>query len=237
MLSSSISILEKRKSITDFVAVPPINDQMSLLESKFAFISGLLNNDQKEAEETRSFLAESDYVLKNAKKISQTKNLLFDIKDKIRRNRHKGYIPESTNRNKFIVQNFIPDLNNDWKVLVFFDKCFILKRTIKPGDFRASGSGYQYKFDVKAEFPQGIFDFCIDYKNKLNVPNISLDVAFDGKEFFIIEFQALYFGTTTQEKSKYFFQKEKNTWIPKTNNFSIEEIFVYGIKEYYSKKA
>ena len=184
------------------------------------------------------FLAKTkEEVIKNAKKISQTKNLLFDIKDKIRRNRHKGYIPESTNRNKFIVQNFIPDLNNDWKVLVFFDKCFILKRTIKPGDFRASGSGYQYKFDVKAEFPQGIFDFCIDYKNKLNVPNISLDVAFDGKEFFIIEFQALYFGTTTQEKSKYFFQKEKNTWIPKTNNFSIEEIFVYGIKEYYSKKA
>jgi len=61
--------LEKRKSITDFVAVPPINDQMSLLESKFSFISGLLNNDQKEGEETRSFLAESDYILKNAKKI------------------------------------------------------------------------------------------------------------------------------------------------------------------------
>jgi len=49
-------------------------------------------------------------------------------------------------RSKFIVQEFIPDLSNDWKVLVFWDKYYVLRRKNRPNDFRASGSGL-FSFD------------------------------------------------------------------------------------------
>lgn len=182
------------------------------------------------------FLAEDEKkLIKYAKRISNSKSLLNDIKDYFRAKKHKGYTKESVFRKKFIVQNYVPNLLNDWKVLVYGDRCYILKRTIKPGDFRASGSKYQYKFDINAEFPDGIFDFCIDYKNKLNLPHVSLDVGFTGTDFFVIEFQALYFGTSTLEKSKFFFRKSEKGWISEKNNNSVEEAYAYSVNLFLNK--
>ncbi|MDZ4121900.1 MAG: hypothetical protein U1C33_05730, partial [Candidatus Cloacimonadaceae bacterium] len=74
-----------------------------------------------------------------AKKVSRSMSLYHEMWDWGRRFCHNGYRRESTHRNKFIVQNYIPGLINDWKVLVFFDKYYVLRRENRPRDFRASG--------------------------------------------------------------------------------------------------
>jgi hypothetical protein len=38
----------------------------------------------------------------------------------------------------------------------------------------------------------------------LNVPYVSLDIAFNGKSFFLIEFQCLYFGSYTLTYSDFY---------------------------------
>ena len=61
-------------------------------------------------------------LLKTVKKVSASPWTLDDFKDIVRPYIHKGYIKNSRNRKKFIIQNFIPNLKNDWKVLVFGDE-------------------------------------------------------------------------------------------------------------------
>ena len=55
--------------------------------------------------------------------------------------RHKNYVRESWNRGKIVVQEFIPGLKNDYKVLIFGSKYYVLYRRVREGDFRASGQG------------------------------------------------------------------------------------------------
>ena len=136
--------------------------------------------------------------------------MIFEFKDRLRVLKHKGYSKESLHRHKFVVQNFVPNLDNDWKVLVFGEKYYILYRKNRENDFRASGSG---NFIFKEEVPSGIFEFAQKIFNDFNVPNLSLDIGFDGKEFCLIEFQAIQFGSTTLQKSPFYFKKENSNWV------------------------
>ena len=65
---------------------------------------------------------------------------------------------------------------------------------VRDNDFRASGS---HKFIFKEDIPDGILDFAKLIFDILNVPNLSIDVAFDGNKFHLLEFQAIYYGITT----------------------------------------
>ncbi len=56
------------------------------------------------------------------------------VKDCLRPFIHKGYITEDIYRKKFILQEFIPDLKNDWKVYVFGDKIYIFNRPIQKAE-------------------------------------------------------------------------------------------------------
>lgn len=70
----------------------------------------------------------------------------------------------------------------------------------------------------------------------LKVPNLSLDFGFDGHEGFIFEFQALYFGTSTQFKSKDYYKKNDDQWVVNKNEFDQEQIFVSSIAEFIQNK-
>ena len=140
-------------------------------------------------------------LISNLKKISKSSNARLDFKDKLREIKHPGYKKDSTHRNKFILQTFIPNLNGDYKVLIFADKYYVLKRGVKPGDFRASGSGIK---TFEEQIPDGLLHFAKDLFHQFNLPNISLDIAFDGKDFYLIEFQAIHFGTFTLVRSDHY---------------------------------
>lgn len=55
------------------------------------------------------------------------------------------------------------------------------------------------------------------FKKLVNIPNISLDFAYDGKKGYIIEFQGVYFGQSTHDYSQDYYLKENDKWVTKPN--------------------
>jgi len=66
----------------------------------------------------------------------------------------------------------------------------------------------------------------------MGVPFLSMDVGCVDGEFFLIEFQALYFGTYTMEKAEKYFKKIQGEWCVTENNYSLEEIYTESVVSY-----
>ena len=98
------------------------------------------------------------------------------IKEHIKRWRRRkmGYVPYSMHRQKFLVQEFIPGLQGDFKVLVYWDRYYVVSRNNRPGDFRASGSGL---LTWPEDPPGGLLEYAQRVFNHFRVPMISLDIA------------------------------------------------------------
>ncbi|MBW6480702.1 MAG: hypothetical protein K0B37_14835 [Bacteroidales bacterium] len=178
------------------------------------------------------YLAKDEKELFNyAKKLSHTPHFKTDIRDRIRSKKHKNYTPESLYRNKFIVQQFIPNLVNDWKVYAFGDKYYVFYRPIfKYRKFKASGGGYEnYFYGSEAMIPDGLLDYAKHAFELFPVPHASLDVAFDGKNFYLLEFQFIYFGTAGILYSKEYFVNEQGNWLAKQNGYTQESIYTESI--------
>ncbi len=173
-------------------------------------------------------------LIKKAKKISRTKNFFFEFWDWGREKKHKGYIRESKYRSKFIIQEFIPGLRNDWKIYIFGDKLFIFYRPILKGrGIKASGGGYEnYFYGQNSNAPNGIFNFSYKIFKLLNVPHASMDIAFDGKKFYLIEFQVLYFGTAGIPYSDGYYLRQESGWVFKKEKLEIEKVYVESIVNY-----
>jgi len=186
------------------------------------------------------FLAHNETeLLQKAKKISRTKNTMQEAWDVGRSIKHAGYKKESLYRKKFILQKFVPDLKNDWKIYIFGSKYYIFFRPIlKHRKFKASGGGYHnYGYGENAKFPEGIFDYAKRIFEKLNVPNVSLDIAYDGKDFYMFEFQSVYFGTAGIVKSNaYFTCDDGKSWHPRFEKHTIEKVYASSVKDYICKK-
>ena len=178
-------------------------------------------------------------LVSKIKKIEKNRNYKEDLKDYGRAIRHKGYIKESICRTKFIVQDFIPNLQNDWKIYIFGEKLYIFKRPILKGrGIKASGGGYDnYFYGQEAEAPKGVFDYSQNIFEKLNVPHVSIDIAYDGSKFYLLEFQALYFGTAGIPYSKGFFQKKTNEWEFVEKKIDIEKVYADSIVWFLNKKS
>lgn len=179
------------------------------------------------------FLAKNKKELHNyAKKISHSSRPSSEIREFIRARKHQGYKKESNYQHKFIIQNFIPGLKNDWKILIYGNHYYILNRGIKQGDFRASGSQYNYKAGSKSELPEFLLDKVKKIYQVLDVPHLSLDLAWDGENAIIHEFQAIHFGTSTMEFSDDLYVFENNKWEIIKADFSQEEEYVQSFDSY-----
>lgn len=172
-------------------------------------------------------------LLKKAKCISLTRDILYDLKDFGRAFRHKGYVKESVNRRKFLIQSFIPNLSYDWKVLVYGDKFYCIKRRNRKNDFRASGGGLLSYEEV---IPSGLLDFAKIIKEYFNVPQISLDIAFDGIHYHLIEMQFVYFGTYTIEYSSFYFTHKGEQWQLVREPSTLEEVYADSIANFLEQK-
>jgi len=177
-------------------------------------------------------------LIKKIKKICKTKNLYYDLWDYGRHLKHKGYILESKHRKKFVVQDFISGLKNDWKLYVFYDDIFIFYRPIfKRRKFKASGGGYDnYFYGAEANAPDGIFDFALKIRKEFDVPQLSLDIAYDGRSYYLFEFQFLYFGTAGIPYSKEYYSLENNKWVEKKMCYDQEFFYSKSICKYLDKR-
>lgn len=179
---------------------------------------------------------DSSELIKAAKSLASSKDLKNDLHDFVRSLRHKGYILESRFRKKFIVQPMIEGLNNDWKVLVFNNHYYTLIRHVNKNDFRASGSHNDYRLGGESEIPEDVLNHAKKIYEKLNVPMVSLDMAFDGKRSYMIEFQAVYFGSWTCVASNDYYEYKNGGWILKKKSEDVyEKIYAQCIVEYLKK--
>lgn len=169
-------------------------------------------------------------LLEKVKNASKTFHFKEDIKEMLRKLKHKKYIPVSRHRNKFITQNFIPKLTNDWKILVYLDRYYIVERAVRDNDFRASGSGKEkYLFGDKACIPDGIFDYAKSIYDKLDSPMLSIDIAYANNQFYTLEFQFTGFGTSGQQLSENYFSHQNGKWEVIYEKLDLEQVYVDSI--------
>ena len=169
-------------------------------------------------------------LINKAKKMSSTPNIKFKLWEIAKYIRRNGRIKiSSTHRKKFVLQEFVEGLDGDYKVLVYGDKYFMLQRKNRKNDFRASGSGiFNFLEDPVTE----ILNFAESIYQEMNVPNVSLDIASNGEKCFLIEYQAIHFGTKTLEYSSGYFTKETGSWLYYKQKSVLEEIYVESIISY-----
>ena len=181
-------------------------------------------------------LAETPEELReHAKELSRTPHWWYEFKDFVREWKMPGYRKESRHQKKFIVQDYIPGLENDWKVLVYGDRFYVLKRHVRDDDFRASGSGVDYQAGSDAGIPSKVLDVVEAVYLGLDEPHLSVDVGFDGEKVHVFEIQALHFGTSTQYKSEEHYRKVNGQWEAEDKDFDQEEAYVWGVKRYLER--
>lgn len=167
------------------------------------------------------------------RKIAAKSTLKFRFREYIRQILHGGYLRDSFYRGRFIIQKFIPGLKNDWKVYYFGEKAFVFNRPVfARREFRASGGGYDnYRYGTEAGSPEGMLDFGWEIFRELRVPNASMDIAWDGSRFFLLEFQCLYFGTAgiLQKYSGEYFLKDGPEWNVTVNDGNIERTYAESV--------
>ncbi len=164
-------------------------------------------------------------LIKKVKKVSKTFNLKDYMWELARAYLHKGYIKNSTYRKKYIVQEFIPNLQKDWKVLIFGKRYFVLTRYNRKNDFRASGSKTNYKAGSQAENTYKILNFAQQIFKHLKIPHVSLDIAFDGDKYYLIEMQGIYFGTSVINISDVYYENVNDQWQPIPMKIDLEKIY------------
>ena len=155
-----------------------------------------------------------------ARKCSRSSNTCDRFRFLAKRFLRKGYIPESLHRRKFVVQTFLPGLTHDFKVLVYGKKYYVLKRDVRPNDFRASGSG---RFSYPEVPPERVLDAAETIINYFCVPYISIDLAVTAIGCVAMEIQFLMFGTYTLEAAHWHFERVDGLWERVDGKSSLEE--------------
>ncbi len=167
-----------------------------------------------------------------ARKIMSTRSVLMKIRDTVRWLRHKEYVRESWSRGKIVVQEFIPGLKNDYKILVFGSKYYVLYRRVREGDFRASGQGL---LEYRKELPSGLLDFAGECYMTFRAPHASFDIGFDGSEFYLFEAQYVCFGTYTLENSPFYFTRSEGGWARVDRKSCLEEEYAEALTWFLGK--
>ena len=171
-------------------------------------------------------------LIKVCKKISNTSDTKLFIKDLLRVFKYKSYIRNSMHTNKFIIQNYIPKLKYDYKVLVYYDKFYVLKRNTRKNDFRASGSGL-IEYNIYNKIDKSLLDYAKVCFNCLNVPFVSLDiVALEAETYFLVEFQSINFGPATQQNSDGYFMYINGNWIYKKEIIDLEIVYAESVLKF-----
>ncbi|MZP56779.1 MAG: hypothetical protein GT600_15155 [Bacteroidales bacterium] len=137
----------------------------------------------------------------------------------------KGYVQLDTSpvSSALVVQNFIPGLSGDYKVLYFGGKFYCMYRKNRRNDFRASGSGMF--FQVPDSELIGVLDFARKLTLEIDFPIIGMDIGFDGKYYHLIEFQMIDIGTSALQRSKFWHEYQNDKWVRFEGNSDLEEEF------------
>ncbi len=141
----------------------------------------------------------------------------------------KNYNPISNNRKKFIVQEFVSGLSGDYKVLIYGDKYYVVRRENRPGDFRASGSGLFTFLDVALD---DLLNYAESVFTKSDTPFLGIDIGIRDGRFFLLEFQFMVMGSGALERSSAYFRKIDNKWQVIREKSILEKVFAESVYLY-----
>lgn len=157
------------------------------------------------------------------------------LKELVKRAIRRGYVPHSFHREKILVQEFVPQLRNDFKVLVYASgKAFVLKRLVRENDFRASGGGIN---SWPEELPAGLLDAAFEFFIEIGSPALSLDIVQAGNGFKIIEWQALHFGQLTIERSTFFWIRRDGNWERVVGTSHLESTLAEAVVSFVNQRC
>lgn len=142
--------------------------------------------------------------------------------------RHKGHT-------RYVCQEFVPDLTCDYRVLIFFDKYYVMRRDVRENDFRASGSK---KFDYR-DAPKEVLSFAREVYSHIDSPYASLDVALDKKmSCSLIEYQGMNFGSSALRNSEGYhcWDSKKESWNYIKGKSILEDEFSNAIYSHINNK-
>ncbi|WP_404413644.1 hypothetical protein LG277_09520 [Vreelandella aquamarina] len=88
-------------------------------------------------------------------------------------------------RNYAYFQDFIPNNDSDIRVIVIGKRAFAIKRMVREGDFRASGSG-QIIYDP-AQIPQECIKIAFEISKRLGSQCLAYDFVFEGYQPLVVE--------------------------------------------------
>jgi len=132
----------------------------------------------------------------------------------------------------FVLQEFVPDLTYDYRVVAIGEKYFVSKRLTRKNDFRASGAK---KFSFDFPVPVKLLDFASELHHKIHSPYLSIDVGEDKEgKLYLFEFQAEHFGIYTIIMGKGYYVQEAGTWKFVEEKKSFEEYLAYGLDLFLS---
>lgn len=130
---------------------------------------------------------------------------------------------------RFVLQEFIPDLDCDYRVIAAGSRFYLMKRLTRGGDFRASGTK-RFVFDFTP--PEGLLDFARDVGRRLDSPFLSMDIGHSGGGFHLFEFQALHFGTAAIVRSQRYYLYEGGSWSQVDGRGGLEQFLAQGLSDY-----
>lgn len=130
-------------------------------------------------------------------------------------------------------QQFVPGLRCDYKVLIFSNKYYVLRRSTRKNDFRASGSGL---FSFEEDVPAAILSFAKQTFDVLGAPFVSLDIAEGEHGCHLIEYQALHFGPYTLQKSPGYYAESAGTFNYIKGSSSLEDEVAASLNAYVSRR-
>lgn len=131
---------------------------------------------------------------------------------------YKDYIkPEKC----FVLQQFIPNLEYDFRVIILGEHYYVTKRLNRKGDFRASGAK-RFTFDFNAD--NDLLDYAKALFVKLNTPCLALDIGVKDGSYYLFEYQALHFGINAIVRGNgfYYYSNEKWQFVKKRIDFEDE---------------
>jgi glutathione synthase/RimK-type ligase-like ATP-grasp enzyme len=144
---------------------------------------------------------------------------------------YRPYIRQDKN---FILQAYVPDLSSDYRVLAVQDRYFVMRRKNRTNDFRASGSK---KFEFHFDLDTALLDFARDVYTRCDTPFLSMDLCESRGRFYLIEFQALHFGTSVIKKNHGYWTRSEKTWSFVEVQSEIEDTMVYGLVTYLKSRS
>lgn len=145
----------------------------------------------------------------------------------------KPFTPMSNNRRKFVIQNFVPNLKGDYRILIYGNKYYVVFRRNRDNNFTASGSG---KIDFNTIVPDGLLDYAKSIYEKFNTPFMSLDIGSMDGDFYLFEFQCLCLGQYTLEKSRFYYHETySHVWNKVFETPDLEREITNTIIQYINK--